>query len=144
MMTKDEMRTKLCLHDGVGVEVTDSMSTVYYFYQNFANDDGISRAYKHFNHGEKLTFYSSTWAKQSQFKDYMILYNRMVEIANIADRELQEHPQSEKAEKRFTVAHERQLKYLGFLCKKLIEWTKCSFDEAKKQIITNQIHYSNF
>lgn len=143
-MTKNEMRTKLCLHDGVGVEVTDSMSTVYYFYENFANDDGISRAYKHFNHGEKLTFYSSTWAKQSQFKDYMILYNRMVEIANIADRELQEHPQSERSEKRFIAAHERQLNYLGFLCKRLSEWTKCSFDEAKKQIITNQIHYSNF
>lgn len=144
MMTKDEMRTKLCLHDGVGVEVTDSMSTVYHFYENFANDDGTSRAYKHFNHGEKLTFYSSTWAKQPQFKDYMNLYNRMLEIANIADKELQEHPQSERAQQRFKTTYERQINYLGFLCKTLIEWTKCSFDEAKKQIITNQIHYSKF
>ena len=143
-MTKNEMRTKLTLHKGVGVEVAGTHGPIYYFYEDFDGDDGISRAYKHFNHGESLTFYTGTWAKQSQFKEYMNLYNRMVYIADIANKEFDQNPESERAEKRFNEAYNRQVNYLAFLCKQLINWTGCTFDSAKQQIITNQVRYSAF
>lgn len=123
MMTKNEMRTKLCLNDGVGVEVTDEHGTFFYFYENFANDDGISRAYRHFNHGEKLSFYSSTWAKQEQFKVFFELYSKMVSLADEAEKSYEQEPENKEAEKLFNETHKRQFEYMIFLCKRLIEWT---------------------
>ena len=143
-MTKKEMQTKLCLHNGVGVEVTDQNGTFYYFYENFEGDDGISRAYRHFNHGEKLCFYSTIWAKQTQFKEYMELYKKMVDLANEAEKAYAEAPESTEAEKSFDEAYKREFDYMMFLCKKLIEWTDCNFHEAKKQVIVNSIRWSSF
>ena len=138
------MKTKLCLNDGVGVEVTDEHGTFYYFYENFKNDDGISRAYRHFNHGEKLAFYSPTWAKQTQFKEYMELYKKMVALADEAEKAYEQAPESKEAEQLFDETYKRQFDYMMFLCNKLIEWTGCNFDSAKKQIITNQISWLSF
>lgn len=144
MMNKNEMRTKLCLNDGVGVEVTDVNGTFYYFYENFTNDDGISRAYKHFNHGEKLTFYSTTWAKQEQFKEYLELYSKMVSLADEAEKAYEQEPENKEAEKLFDETYKRQFNYMMFLCQRLIEWTGCNFNSAKKQINTNKISWSAF
>ena len=119
-MTQNEMRTKLLLNDGIGVEVKYNENTFYYFYENFEGDDGITRAYKHFNHGEKLTFYSAHWAKQSQFKEYMNLFNTM-------------EPNTE-----------RYTKYVTFLVKQLTEWSTLDAQTAEKQIVTNQISYLSF
>lgn len=143
-MTKNEMKTKLCLNDGVGVEVTDKNGTFYYFYENFKDDDGISRAYRHFNHGEKLVFYSPTWAKQTQFKEYMELYKKMVVLADEAEKAYEQAPENKEAEQLFDETYKRQFDYMMFLCNKLIEWTGCNFDSAKKQINTNQISWLSF
>jgi len=46
-MTKAEMMTKMERFDGIGVEVerTDNDSPLFYFYENFSDDDkGIDRA----------------------------------------------------------------------------------------------------
>lgn len=144
MMTKNEMRTKLCLNDGVGVEVKDASGTFFYFYENFKNSDGISRAYRHFNHGEKLTFYSASWAKQEQFKEYLELYNKIVSLADEAEKAYEQDPENEEAEKLFDETYKRQFDYMMFLCQKLIKWTGCNFDSAKKQINTNSISWSAF
>lgn len=143
-MTKKEMRTKLCLNDGVGVEVTDASGTFFYFYENFENSDGISRAYRHFNHGEKLTFYSASWAKQEQFKEYLELYNKIVSLADEAEKAYEQDPENEEAEKLFDETYKRQFDYMMFLCQKLIKWTGCNFDSAKKQINTNNISWLAF
>lgn len=138
------MKTKLCLNDGVGVEVKNENGTFYYFYENFKNDDGMDRAYRHFNNGEKLTFYSSTWAKQTQFKEYMELYKNMVQIADTAEKEMLNDYTNAEKEAAFDAAYKREFDYLMFLCEKLIEWTKCDFHDAKKQIITQQIKWLSF
>lgn len=143
-MTKNEMKTKLCLNDGVGVEVTDENGTFYYFYENFKDDDGISRAYKHFNNDESLIFYSSTWAKQTQFKEYLELYKKMVELADEAEKAYEQAPESRESEKLFDETYKRQFDYMMFICNKLVEWTGCDFNSAKKQVSTNQINWLSF
>ena len=143
-MTKKEMRPKILLNKGVGVEVTDANGTFFYFYEDFENDSAISRIYRHFNRGEKITFYSSTWAKQSQFKEYMELYSSMCKLADIAELEYAKEPENTEKEKAFDKAYKREFDYMMFLIKTLTEWTNCSFGDAKKQIITGQVHYSRF
>lgn len=120
VMTKNEMKTKLILNKGVGVEVTDSNGTFYYFYEDFEGDDGISRAYKHFRNGEKLVFFSSRWAKQTQFKEYMEHFRGMEQ------------------------GTEKQVNYLTFLADKLSQWSSLDKQTAAKQIIMNQVQYSAF
>lgn len=108
-MTKNEMRTNLCLHNGVGVEVNG----VCYFYEGNVKE-AISRAYAHSN-GKQMTFYSQTWARQSQFKEYMELYKKT-----------------------------RNKTMFPFLVKTLIEWTGCNADQAESQITNDAIHWSAF
>lgn len=142
-MTKNEMRTKLILNDGIGVEaINENGESHFYFYENF-EDDTISRIYRHFPN-EQLVFYSQTWAKQLQFKEYMQLYGEMVEFANQAEKEYEADPLSKEKEQSFNEAYKREFNYMMFLASKLIEWTNCSFDEAKKQVITGQVHYLRF
>lgn len=138
------MKTKLCLNDGVGVEVTDEHGTFYYFYENFKDDDGISRAYRHFNHGEKLVFYTPTWAKQVQFKQYMLLYKNLVENADAAEKAYEMYPESKELESEFDKTYKRQFDYMMFLCKTLMDWTGCDFNSAKRQINTDQISWLSF
>ena len=108
-MTKNEMRTKLCLHNGVGVE----LNGVCYFYAGDAKE-AISMAYAH-SHGKQMTFYSQTWARQNQFKEYMELYKKT-------------HSES----------------MLPFLIKTLISWTGCNADQAESQITSGTIRWSAF
>ena len=117
-MTKNEMKTKLCLYKGIGVEVTDKNGKFYYFYEDFAGDAGMNRAYRHFNKGEKLVFYSSSWARQEQFKEYMEHYRKM-----------------EKGT-------EKQLEYIRFLAGKLAQWSSLDMMAAAKQIILERVSYS--
>lgn len=141
-MNKDEMMKKTALYDGVGLEVTDPNGTSYYFYENFEGDDGISRAYRHFNKGEKLVFYSQTWARQTYFKQYMETYKKLVEESNNAEKDFFANPYSINAENTFKEAYFKQIEYLFVMCRRLIDWTKCDFESAKKQIITDTVLYS--
>ncbi|WP_419031288.1 hypothetical protein [Holdemanella porci] len=46
-MTKVEMMTKLKRNKGVGVEITTATgNTIYYFYEDFEDSNGIDRAMK--------------------------------------------------------------------------------------------------
>lgn len=46
-MTKVEMMAKLKRHKGVGVEITTATgNTIYYFYEDFEDSNGIDRAMK--------------------------------------------------------------------------------------------------
>lgn len=145
-MTREEMKTKLCLANGMGVEVTDNNGTFYYFYEAFGNDfeDCINRIYKHFNHGESLVFYTNKWARQTQFKEYMSLYLQMVKQADEAMDAYEADPMNEEKEKAFDAAYKREFNYMAFLVKEYIEWANVDIQTAKKHIITNQVHYSKF
>lgn len=73
----DELMMKMCVSEnsGVGVEVDG----LIYFYEDFDNDDGISRSYRHFGTNKKMTFYSMTWTRQRRVKEFMNLYKIMAE-----------------------------------------------------------------
>lgn len=146
MLDKNGMRTKLLLNDGIGVEVLDpsNNSVCFYFYENFKNDDGIARAYRHFNHGEHLTFYSRTWARQSQFKEYMELYSEMCRQSDEANTAYAVDPENPLAANSFMDAYTRQLDYMLFLANRLTVWTGCTFSEARKQVLSQSVLYSAF
>lgn len=143
-MDKSEMRAKLLNNSGVGVRVKDARGIFYFFYQDFINDDARMRALRHFKDADSIKFFSVSWARQSQFKEYMRLYNDMVRLANIAERELQQHPDCNRAVHRFRYTYDRQINYLKFLCDILVKWTQCSYVQAKRQIINNEVVYKNF
>lgn len=109
-----------------------------------SNDDARMRALRHFKDADSIKFFSVSWARQSQFKEYMRLYNEMVKLANIAERELQQQPDSDRATHRFRYTYDRQINYLKFLCDTLVKWTQCSYVQAKRQIINNEVVYKNF
>ena len=121
-MTKQEMRTKLTLNDGVGVEIEGTYGSIYYFYEEFENakEDCISRAYRQLGIENIKAFYSTTWAKQSQFKEYIELFHKM-------------EPETE-----------RYNKHLEFLIKQLIKWSTLDEEKAKKQITSDQVSYLSF
>lgn len=68
----DDLMMKMCAskNSGIGVEVDG----LIYFYEDFKDDDGISRAYRHFGTDSNITFYSMTWAHQRRIKELMDLY----------------------------------------------------------------------
>ncbi len=135
-MTKKEMRTKLLRYDGIGVKVTTLTGcTNYFFYENYIDakgqpNDGISRAYKHFTHGEHLVFYSTKWAQQLEFKEYLILYHKLQKVVDEYpdNRTIQEHYEH----------------YEDFIVKRLMKYTGFSERRAKRQILRNSISFNKF
>lgn len=135
-MKKSEMISKLLRHNGVGVRVTTITGfTDYLFYEDFSDEegnvnDGISRAYKHFSHGEQLVFYSNKWAKQIMFKQYLKHYYALEKIAML-------YPDDNAIQEKCDQFHE-------FLVKTLVRYTGFSDRKAKRQILLNAISYNKF
>ena len=113
-MTKEHMKHLLLKHDGIGVQIEKEGSSQFYFYENFGDSDGMDRAYRHFLqiHGDKITFYTSSWAKQSEIKNWMEIYNA--------------EPGEEKSK---------------VIAEKIRDWTDYSFEDALEQVIQNRIDY---
>lgn len=135
-MTKKEMRAKLLRYEGVGVKVTTVTGfTNYFFYENFENEDGsvnygIDRAYSHFSHNEHLVFYSNKWAKQIEFKEYLVQYKELQCIA--AD-----FPDNK-------TIYNHLICFEEFITERLMKFTGCSRRTAKRQILRNSISFNKF
>ena len=135
-MKKKEMISKLLRYNGIGVRVTTITGfTDYLFYEDFSDEegnvnDGISRAYKHFSHGEQLVFYSNKWAKQIMFKQYLKHYYALEKIALL-------YPDDNDIQEKCDQFHE-------FLVKTLVRYTGFSDRKAKRQIFLNAISYNKF
>lgn len=135
-MKKKEMISKLLRYNGIGVRVTTITGfTDYLFYEDFSDEegnvnDGISRAYKHFSHGEQLVFYSNKWAKQIMFKQYLKHYYALEKIALL-------YPDDNAIQEKCDQFHE-------FLVKTLVLYTGFSDKKAKRQILFNSISFNKF
>lgn len=135
-MKKKEMISKLLRYNGIGVRVTTITGfTDYLFYEDFTDEEGnvndsISRAYKHFSHGEQLVFYSNKWAKQIMFKQYLKHYYALEKIAML-------YPDDNDIQEKCDQFHE-------FLVKTLVRYTGFSDRKAKRQILLNAISYNKF
>lgn len=135
-MKKKEMISKLLRYNGIGVRViTITGFTDYLFYEDFTDEegnvnDGISRVYKHFSHGEQLVFYSNKWAKQIMFKQYLKHYYALEKIALL-------YPDDNDIQEKCDQFHE-------FLVKTLVRYTGFSDRKAKRQILLNAISYNKF
>lgn len=135
-MKKSEMISKLLRHNGVGVRVTTITGYIdYLFYEDFTDEedkvnDGISRAYKHFSHGEQLVFYSNKWAKQITFKHYLKHYFSVEKNAML-------YPYD-------NAVQEKCDQFLDFLVKTLIQYTGFSARKAKRQILCNSVSFNKF
>lgn len=130
------MISKLLRYNGIGVRVTTITGfTDYLFYEDFSDEegnanDGISRAYKHFSHGEQLVFYSNKWAKQIMFKQYLKHYYALEKIALL-------YPDDNDIQEKCDQFNE-------FLVKTLVRYTGFSDRKAKRQILLNAISYNKF
>ena len=130
------MISKLLRYNGIGVRViTITGFTDYLFYEDFTDEegnvnDGISRVYKHFSHGEQLVFYSNKWAKQIMFKQYLKHYYALEKIALL-------YPDDNDIQEKCDQFHE-------FLVKTLVRYTGFSDRKAKRQILLNAISYNKF
>ena len=115
----DELMMKMCVSktNGVGVEVDG----LIYFYEDFDNDDGISRAYRHFGTEKPMTFYSMAWAHQKSIKEFMNLYRIMVDNHET----------------------ERAYRLAKVIAKYITEWSGCDEKNAMEQIEAMQISYSS-
>lgn len=113
----DDLMMKMCASEnsGVGVEVDG----LIYFYEDFDNNDGIGRAYRHFGTDKKMTFYSMSWAHQKRIKEFMDLYKIMV-----ANNE------TERAEGLAKV-----------IAKYIAKWSGCGEEKAMEQIEAMQVNY---
>lgn len=113
----DELMMKMCAsdNDGVGVEVDG----LIYFYEDFGNDDGIGRAYRHFGTDKPMTFYSMAWARQRRIKEFMNLYKTM-----------RDNHETERADGLAKV-----------ITKYIVKWGGCSNETAVRQIETMQVSY---
>lgn len=135
-MKKKEMISKLLRYNGIGVRVTTITGfTDYLFYEDFTDEegnvnDGISRVYKHFSHGEQLVFYSNKWAKQIMFKQYLKHYYALEKTALL-------YPDDNDIQEKCDQFHE-------FLVKTLVRYTGFSDRKAKRQILLNAISYNKF
>ena len=135
-MKKKEMMSKLLLYNGIGVRViTITGFTDYLFYEDFTDEegnvnDGISRVYKHFSHGEQLVFYSNKWAKQIMFKQYLKHYYALEKTALL-------YPDDNAIQEKCDQFHE-------FLVETLVRYTGFSDRKAKRQILLNAISYNKF
>lgn len=135
-MKKKEMISKLLRYNGIGVRVTTITGfTDYLFYEDFSDEegnvnDGISRAYKHFSHGEQLVFYSNKWAKQIMFKQYLKHYYALEKVALL-------YPDDNDIQEKCDQFHE-------FLVKTLVRYTGFSDRKTKRQILLNAISYNKF
>ena len=92
-MKKKEMISKLLRYNGIGVRVTTITGfTDYLFYEDFTDEegnvnDGISRAYKHFSHGETALLYPDDNAIQEkcdQFHEFLV--KTLVRYTGFSDR----------------------------------------------------------
>lgn len=135
-MKKKEMISKLLRYNGIGVRVTTITGfTDYLFYEDFTDEegnvnDGISRVYKHFSHGEQLVFYSNKWAKQIMFKQYLKHYYALEKTALL-------YPDDNAIQEKCDQFHE-------FLVETLVRYTGFSDRKAKRQILLNAISYNKF
>ena len=135
-MKKKEMLSQLLRYNGLGVRVTTITGfTDYLFYEDFSDEegnvnDGISRAYKHFSHGEQLVFYSNKWAKQIMFKQYLKHYYALEKIALL-------YPDDNAIQEKCDQFHE-------FLVKTLVQYTGFSDKKAKRRILFNSISFNKF
>lgn len=130
------MISKLLRYNGIGVRVTTITGfTDYLFYEDFTDEegnvnDGISRVYKHFSHGEQLVFYSNKWAKQIMFKQYLKHYYALEKTALL-------YPDDNAIQEKCDQFHE-------FLVETLVRYTGFSDRKAKRQILLNAISYNKF
>ena len=138
---KNELISLLALTGGVGVEVKTENSKEYYVHETV---EGIDMAYEQFNKGEKLSFLSPLFARQTLFAKYLEEYKILTKEADEADKKYFFAPFSEEAEENFQKAYRRQKNLFTMLCRKLIAWTGCDYDEAKKQIVTDSVAYGDF
>ena len=130
-MLKSDMRNKLLRIPGVGVKVTDpfTMEEFYFFYEDFPDSKGEERAKKCFRHGEILQFYSSSWAKKTQFSLYMKRYHQMI-------MEQKKNPER--------IQNAKLTSYENFLAELLSMWTGCSLRRARFHILSNHVPYFSF
>lgn len=118
MKNLDELMMRMCAHDdrdGVGVEVDG----VIYFYEDFPDNDGMSRAYKHFD-GKNITFYSRTWARQRRVKRMMDCYK-----SNILS----------------FGASEAAAEYAAIIAEYIVRWSNCTKEKALEQVEGLQVNY---
>lgn len=113
----DELMMKMCAskNSGVGVEVDG----LFYFYEDFENDDAISRVYRHFGTNKQITLYSMAWAHQKRIKEFMNLYKTIVK-----------NGETERAEK-----------YANVIAKYITAWSDCTHEKALEQVKNMKISY---
>lgn len=125
-MRRKNMRAMLLRRTGAGVKVTTVTGDVTYLFCPADSFENAVEVIQHrFHHGEKLEFFSTEWARKTQFKEYMVHYNYLYELA-------WETPDED-------YGFDAWKAYKKFLIRTLMDWTGCSRMAAVMQVSTNII-----
>lgn len=130
-LSKNSMRNLLLRRKGIGVKViTVTGESFYFFYEDFDDNKGITRAKKHFRFNEHLVFFTSKWAQQSAFAEYMDHYIKLLTIA-------ENYPDDIAVQENFQ-------NYKNFVIARLRQYTGFSTRKAAKQVLEQRISFNKF
>lgn len=130
-LTKSSMRNLLLRRKGIGVKViTVTGESFFFFYEDFVDSKGITRAKKHFRFNEHLVFFTSKWAQQTAFAEYMDHYMKLLAIA-------ENYPDDIAVQETFQ-------NYKNFVIARLRQYTGFSTRKATKQVLEQRISFNKF
>lgn len=130
-LTKSSMRNLLLRRKGIGVKViTVTGESFFFFYEDFDDSKGITRAKKHFRFNEHLVFFTSKWAQQTAFAEYMDHYMKLLAIA-------ENYPDDIAVQETFQ-------NYKNFVIARLRQYTGFSAKKAEKQVLQQRISFNKF
>lgn len=130
-LTKSSMRNLLLRRKGIGVKViTVTGESFFFFYEDFDDSKGITRARKHFRFNEHLVFFTNKWAQQSAFAEYMDHYKKLLSIA-------ENYPDDIAVQETFQ-------NYKNFVIARLRQYTGFSTRKAAKQVLEQRISFNKF
>lgn len=130
-LSKSSMRNLLLRRKGIGVKViTITGESFYFFYEDFDDNKGITRARKHFRFNEHLVFFTNKWAQQSAFAEYMDHYKKLLSIA-------ENYPDDSAVQETFQT-------YRDFVISRLRQYTGFSTRKAAKQVLEQRISFNKF
>lgn len=130
-LSKSSMRNLLLRRKGIGVKViTITGENFYFFYEDFDDSKGITRAKKHFRFNEHLVFFTNKWAQQSAFAEYMDHYKKLLSIS-------ENYPEDVGVQETF-------LNYRDFVIARLRQYTGFSSKKAAKQVLEQHISFNKF
>lgn len=130
-LTKSSMRNLLLRRKGIGVKViTVTGESFFFFYEDFDDSKGITRARKHFRFNEHLVFFTNKWAQQTAFAEYMDHYMKLLAIA-------ENYPDDIAVQETFQ-------NYKNFVIARLRQYTGFSAKKAEKQVLQQRISFNKF